>query len=168
MEDNEKEVIDETIEETQEEVTEVEETEDDEDNSNIPSLEDYEALKKKAETLEAQKEHWRKKASIEAKPLQTNKTDGISEEQLLKMAKIASSIDNEDLEVLKTIVGDSIADKVDNPLFKAYKEAKEKKKRSEASSLKPSTPSFVYDKKNPNSPELSAEEHRKLVEKMMS
>ena len=165
MKENEKEVIDTPVEETQEEVNEVEETNDVED-SNAPTLEDYETLKKKAETLEAQKEHWRKKAEAEKqKPLiKTNETESNDEERLLRLAKIANQVDDEDLEVLKTINGSSLEEKLKNPAFVAFKAQKDKKKRSEASALKPSGSNVVFGDKNLNKPGITPEEHKKLWE----
>lgn len=107
-----------------------------------------------------------KKAEAEAKkPKQ--ETD---EEKLLRLAKLSTSLDDDDLEVLKTLAGASLEDKVKNPLFLAYKEQKDKKAKAEAAALKPSTAGRIYsgDKDDPNEPGISQEEHRKRVEKMMS
>jgi len=162
--------VEEELEETQEETQEEETNEVEEEESDSPTLEDFNEAKAKLKELEEKnKQLYARLKKGEQKPLQTNNKTEITEEQLLKVARMANSLDDDDLEVLKTITGNSIADKMDNPLFKAYKELKEKKKRSEASALKPSSPgNYTSDKKNPNNPSLSDEEHRKLVEKLMS
>jgi len=160
-------------EELEESTEEVEETNDEletEEESDSPTLEDFNEAKAKLKELEEKnKQLYARLKKGEQKPLQTNNKTEITEEQLLKAARMANTLDDDDLEVLKTITGNSVADKMDNPLFKAYNELKEKKKRSEASALKPSSPgNYSSDKKNPNNPNLSDEEHRKLVEKLMS
>ena len=170
MEDNEKEVIDETIEETQEEVnevetTDVEETEEDTDDG-TPTIEDYQRLKKEAETLKAQKEHWRKKAQTsqpKGEELKKSNETNVSEEDLIRTARLASQLDDDDLEVLKTL-GGSLAEKINNPLFKAYKESKVKKQKSESASLKPSNGISAHKVK----PDMTPEEHKAWVKKLMS
>ena len=170
MEDNEKEVIDETIEETQEEVnevetTDVEETEEDNDDG-TPTIEDYQRLKKEAETLKAQKEHWRKKAQTsqpKGEELKKSNETNVSEEDLIRTARLASQLDDDDLEVLKTL-GGSLTEKINNPLFKAYKENKVKKQKSESASLKPSN-GILSPKAKPN---MTPEEHKAWVKKLMS
>lgn len=170
MEDNEKEVIDETIEETQEEVnevetTDVEETEEDTDDG-TPTIEDYQKLKKEAETLKAQKEHWRKKAQTsqpKGEELKKSNETNVSEEDLIRTARLASQLDDDDLEVLKTL-GGSLAEKINNPLFKAYKESKVKKQKSESASLKPSNGISAPKVK----PDMTPEEHKAWVKKLMS
>jgi len=177
-EENELEVVEETT--NSEEPTEVEETEveeiieEDENDSDSPTLEDFKELEKKAKTLEAQKEHWRKKAETVKtdKPINkinNNKTENnLDEETLIRISQVASRLDDDDLEVLKTIQGSSIADKMDNLAFKAYKAQKDKKKRSEASALRPSGSATYTAGNSFAKPELSAEEHRKLYDKAMS
>jgi hypothetical protein len=166
----------EELEETQDESQEEESNEseesyedtDDDSDEKLPSLEDYnEAKAKLKEFEEKNKQLYARLKKGEQKPLQTKNKEGMTEEQLIKVAKIASSLDDDDLEVLGTITGNSIADKMTNPLFKAYKEQKERKKRSEASALKPSSPNIFTSKKDPNNPELSEDDHKKMVEQMM-
>lgn len=151
---------------------ELEETQEEESNEEVsddtPTLEDFNEAKAKLKELEEKnKQLYARLKKTEQLPKKDNKETEISEEQLLRVAKLATSLDDEDLEVLKTIVGNSIAEKVDNPLFKAYKAQKDKKKRSEASALRPSTPGMFTGKKNPNDPNLSKEEHKKLVEQLL-
>lgn len=170
MEDNEKEVTDETVEETQEEVkevetTDVEETEDDNEDG-TPTIEDYQRLKKEAETLKAQKEHWRKKAQTsqpKGEELKKSNETNVSEEDLIRTARLASQLDDDDLEVLKTLSG-SLAEKINNPLFKAYKEKKVKKQKSESASLKPSNGISAPKAK----PDMTPEEHKAWVKSLMS
>lgn len=160
------------VEEQLEETTDVEETNDEdiEDLSeDIPTLEDFNEAKAKLKELEEKnKQLYARLKKTEQLPKKEIKETEISEEQLVRVAKLASSLDDEDFDVLKTIVGNSIAEKVENPLFKAYKAQKEKKKRSEASALKPSSPGIFTGKKDPNDPSLSKDEHRKLVEKLLA
>lgn len=77
MEENEKEVVETEVEET--ESTEVEE----ETNDETPTLEDYQRLKKERETLLAQKEHWKKKAT-QSKPLEQTETLKTNNEYLTR------------------------------------------------------------------------------------
>ncbi len=157
---------DESQEEESNESEESQEETDDDSDEESPSLEDYNKVQAELkEFKEKNKQLFARLKKTEQKPLQ--KKEGITEEQLIRVAKVASSLDDDDLEVLGTITGNSIADKMDNPLFKAYKEQKEKKKRSEASALKPSSPNTFSGKKDPNNPNLTEDEHKELVEKMM-
>lgn len=153
--------------ETQDEEEESNEEEETEESDDSPTMEDFEKAQAKLKELEEKnKQLYARLKKSEVKPNKPKDTE-ITEEQLLKVAKLASSLDDEDLDVLKTVVGNSIAEKVDNPLFKAYKAQKDKKKRSEASALRPSAPGNFTGKKNPNDPNLSKEEHRKLVEQLL-
>jgi len=175
MKENEKEVIDETIEntegETQKDVNEVEETNDDElsnddESSNDdelsndePSLEDYRALEKKVETLEAQKEHWRKKAAqIKEQPLkETNKNYLTRDEGIL----LAKGYDEDDIEKLNKLAGNgSLIEATKDPLFVAYKKAKEQKEKSEKAKLGSSN-SFI-SKGQKSVGEMTEKEHREL------
>jgi hypothetical protein len=143
-----------------EEEVETEEVETD----NSPTLEDYEALQKKNKELfeRAKKAEAQAKAKKESPLIKTNETTSSDEEKLLKLAKLANQLDEEDLELLKTINGASLEDKINNPLFKAYKAQSDKKKKSEASTLKPSGFSAGT---GINKPDLTPEEHKKLWEK---
>ena len=175
MEDNEKEVeettetndeLEETEEENLEEETNEEETEEEQTDSDSPTLEDYEKLQKKLKTIEAQKEHWRKKAQTsqpKGEELKKSNETNVSEEDLIRTARLASQLDDDDLEVLKTL-GGSLAEKINNPLFKAYKENKVKKQKSESASLKPSN-GILSPKAKPN---MTPEEHKAWVKKLMS
>ena len=163
---------DEELEET--EAEEVDEETNEEDNEDgTPTIEDYQRLnedyqrlKKEAETLKAQKEHWRKKAQTsqpKGEELKKSNETNVSEEDLIRTARLASQLDDDDLEVLKTL-GGSLAEKINNPLFKAYKESKVKKQKSESASLKPSN-GILSPKAKPN---MTPEEHKAWVKKIMS
>jgi len=170
MEENKvEEVVEETTEDIEEFTPEVEESiEEEEVTDDSPTLEDFKGLEKKAKTLQAQKEHWRKKADEASKNKENKTENNLDEETLIRISKVASTIDDDDLEVLKTINGSSIAEKMENPMFKAYKAEKLRKKRSEQSALKPSGSATFKGSKDFNSPELSGEEHRKMFDKMIS
>lgn len=144
----------------------VEETEEVTEADNTPTLEDYEALQKKNKELfeRAKKAEAQAKAKKESPLLKTNETESNDEERLLRLAKIANQVDDEDLEVLKTINGSSLEEKLKNPAFVAFKAQKDKKKRSEASALKPSGSNVVFGDKNLNKPGITPEEHKKLWE----
>lgn len=170
MEDNEK--VEETTEKNDEELEETEaeevdeETNEEDNEDGTPTIEDYQRLKKEAETLKAQKEHWRKKAQTsqpKGEELKKSNETNVSEEDLIRTARLASQLDDDDLEVLKTL-GGSLAEKINNPLFKAYKENKVKKQKSESASLKPSN-GILSPKAKPN---MTPEEHKAWVKKLMS
>lgn len=154
MEDNEKEVEETTNEsetndeeletndeDTQDEDTNEEETEDNEDGT--PTIEDYQKLKKEAETLKAQKEHWRKKAQT-SKPLKEEVKKEINIEQVketdvIELARLASrGYSDEEISLLKDIKSlkglNNLADAIETPLFKAnLKEKQDREKREKAS-----------------------------------
>lgn len=145
--------------------TETEETEE-VDTDDTPTLEDYQALKQKNKELfeRAKKAEALAKAKKNAE-LKFNKTNetNVSEEDLIRTARLASQLDDDDLEVLKTL-GGSLAEKINNPLFKAYKENKVKKQKSESASLKPSNGISAPKVK----PDMTPEEHKAWVKKLMS
>jgi hypothetical protein len=144
----------------------VEET--DEGQEDGPTLEDYEKAQAKLKELEEKnKQLYARIKKSEEKP--TNKTNSkvSDEESLLRLAKVASSLDDEDLEVLKSINGNSIAEKVDNPLFKAFKAEKERKVKQKQSALSPSTPGRTFNKQDPNDPTLSPEDREAKIKKAM-
>jgi len=150
--------LDEGLDEGTEEEPEEEESEDD-DNSDLQAK--IEELEEKNKQLYARL----KKTDKPNKPKKTS--SNLDEEQLIRISKVASQLDDDDLEVLKTINGSSISDKLENPLFKAYKAEKQRKEKSKASSLKPSSPGRFKGEKDPNQAGITAEEHRAMVEKMM-
>ena len=168
MEDNEKEVEetteknDEELEtETEEETLEDEETnEEDEDDSDVPSLEDYEALQKKLKTIEAQKEHWRKKAT--SKPLEKKedinkvnqenpdfeetmdvrflKRDGYSEEDIEKLRIIKAGYASKGKNI-------SLLDAVNDDLFKSIEEKRKLEEKKNKAQLSSSGKPLTYSKK---------------------
>lgn len=172
MENEKEETLNEDVETSQndEVVEETEETTEDTD-TDTPTLEDYNELQKKNKELYERAKKAEalakslKEVKAESKPTLKTKTN-LPEEDLIRTAKLASQLDDDDLEVLKTINGDSLAEKVDNPLFKAYKEQKLKKAKSEAAALKPYASSNSYV--NGIKPDMSEEEHRKMWQKLTS
>ena len=167
MEDNEKEVEetteknDELETETEEETLEDEETnEEDEDDSDVPSLEDYEALQKKLKTIEAQKEHWRKKAT--SKPLEKKedinkvnqenpdfeetmdvrflKRDGYSEEDIEKLRIIKAGYASKGKNI-------SLLDAVNDDLFKSIEEKRKLEEKKNKAQLSSSGKPLTYSKK---------------------
>jgi len=134
MEENEKKVTEETVEETQEETSEeLAETND------TPTLEDYEALKKQAETLKAQKEHWRKKAeqAKELKPAELKQTNPeyLTREEAVLLAK---GYDDEDLVRLNALAkaeGKKLSEVADDEMFIAWKEKKDEKVKAQKAQL---------------------------------
>jgi hypothetical protein len=149
-----------------EEVVETESEDDEAETDDTPTLEDYEALKQKNKELfeRAKKAEALAKAKKNAE-LKSNKSNetNVSEEDLIRTARLASQLDDDDLEVLKTL-GGSLAEKIENPLFKAYKESKVKKQKSESASLKPSNGISAPKVK----PDMTPEEHKAWVKKLMS
>lgn len=145
--------------------TEAEETEE-VDTDDSPTLEDYQALKQKNKELfeRAKKAEALAKAKKNAE-LKSNKSNetNVSEEDLIRTARLASQLDDDDLEVLKTLSG-NLAEKINNPLFKAYKEKKVKKQKSESASLKPSNGISAPKAK----PDMTPEEHKAWVKSLMS
>jgi len=155
----------ETVDSTNDEVEA--ETEEVAEETNTPTLEDFYALEKKnkelferAKKAEALAKQVKQAPLAKNAPLQTN-----TEEDLIRTAKLASQLDDDDLDLLKTIQGSSIAEKLENPLFKAYKEQKAKKAKSDSAQLKPSgsSNSFAPGIK----PGMTEDEHKELWNKMM-
>ncbi len=151
MEENEKEVIDTPVEETQEEVNEVET-----EYNDGPTLEDYEKLKKEKETLLAQKEHWRKKAEskLETAPEKPN-TEYLTRDEAVLLAK---GYDDDDLARLKMIAnGKKLTEVANDEMFIAWKEKKDAKVRAEKAQLGSSKTSIS----KPSKPlsEMTREEH---------
>jgi hypothetical protein len=132
-----------------------------------PSLEDYNEAQAKLKELEEKNKQLYARLKKTEQPNKNNKTESLNEEQLIKLSRVASTLDDDDLEVLKTINGSSLSEKMENPLFKAYKEQKTREERSKASALKPSSAGRFKGEKSFNDPNLSQEEHRKMVEGLM-
>jgi len=138
------------------------------DDDNESEDDDNSDLQAKVKELEEKNKQLYARLKKTDKPNKPKKTSSnLDEEQLIRISKVASQLDDDDLEVLKTINGSSISDKLENPLFKAYKAEKQRKEKSKASSLKPSSPGRFKGEKDPNEVGITAEEHRARVEKLM-
>jgi len=156
MEDNDlQEEVETQVEET--ETTEVEETE----SNDTPTLEDYEALKKKLKTIEAQKDHWRKKAetpkleSKQKETLQTNNEYLTRDEAVL----LAKGYDEEDLAKLNMLAnGKKLTEVANDEMFIAWKEKKDEKLKVAKAQLG-SSKSLTTKTSKPVS-EMTPEEHK--------
>jgi hypothetical protein len=179
MEDNENKVeettetndeLEETEEENLEEETNEEETEEEQTDSDSPTLEDYEKLQKKLKTIEAQKEHWRKKAT--SKPLEKKedinkvnqenpdfeeamdvrflKRDGYSEEDIEKLRIIKAGYASKGKNI-------SLIDAVNDELFKSIEEKRKLEDRKNKAQLSSSGKPLTYSKK-----EMTPEEFEKF------
>lgn len=156
MEENEKEVVETEVEET--ESTEVEE----ETNDDSPTLEDYLKLKKERETLLAQKEHWKKKATqstpIEKTEIKQNNNEYLTREEGVLLAK---GYDDEDLARLNIIAkaeGKKITEVTNDEMFIAWKEKKDEKVKAVKAQLGSSKNSTSKTSKPVS--EMTPEEHR--------
>ena len=179
MEDNENKVeettetndeLEETEEENLEEETNEEETEEEQTDSDSPTLEDYEKLQKKLKTIEAQKEHWRKKAT--SKPLEKKedinkvnqenpdfeetmdvrflKRDGYSEEDIEKLRIIKAGYASKGKNI-------SLIDAVNDELFKSIEEKRKLEEKKNKAQLSSSGKPLTYSKK-----EMTPEEFEKF------
>jgi hypothetical protein len=152
--------------EPQEETTE-------EDLADDASPEDYkEYWEKKVKTLEAQKNHWKKKATQDTpdkKPdikKDTNKNESLSSDDVISLATIVASGVHPDVlkeaRDLAKLKGISVKDALELPTVKAYAKEIQEATKKEKAQLSASGGSSVYqDFKKP----LTPEEHRKLWEK---
>jgi hypothetical protein len=168
MEDNENKVEEttetndelETEEENLEEETNEEETEEEQTDSDSPTLEDYEKLQKKLKTIEAQKEHWRKKAT--SKPLEKKedinkvnqenpdfeeamdvrflKRDGYTEEDIEKLRIIKAGYASKGKNI-------SLLDAVNDDLFKSIEEKRKLEEKKNKAQLSSSGKPLTYSKK---------------------
>jgi len=169
MEDNENKVeettetndeLEETEEENLEEETNEEETEEEQTDSDSPTLEDYEKLQKKLKTIEAQKEHWRKKAT--SKPLEKKedinkvnqenpdfeeamdvrflKRDGYTEEDIEKLRIIKAGYASKGKNI-------SLLDAVNDDLFKSIEEKRKLEEKKNKAQLSSSGKPLTYSKK---------------------
>ena len=151
----------ETEEETlEDEETNEEETEEEQTDSDSPTLEDYEKLQKKLKTIEAQKEHWRKKAT--SKPLEKKedinkvnqenpdfeetmdvrflKRDGYSEEDIEKLRIIKAGYASKGKNI-------SLLDAVNDDLFKSIEEKRKLEEKKNKAQLSSSGKPLTYSKK---------------------
>ena len=143
-----------------EEETNEEETEEEQTDSDSPTLEDYEKLQKKLKTIEAQKEHWRKKAT--SKPLEKKedinkvnqenpdfeetmdvrflKRDGYSEEDIEKLRIIKAGYASKGKNI-------SLIDAVNDDLFKSIEEKRKLEEKKNKAQLSSSGKPLTYSKK---------------------
>lgn len=150
-------------------------TENDELELELEPEEDVEALKKEIETLTAQKEHWRKKATQPIQkteqPKQTETTPSITEEVIEVKILKAQGVSDELITQLKKIarVNDtSIIDAQSDPYFVAYKEKLEEEAKKEKASLPASRNSgSVKRSKDTTTTGLSEDEHKQLWKEKM-
>jgi len=166
MEENE---IEETIETPTE--TEVEETIDEsveEVADDTPTIEDYNKLKQEAETLKAQKDHWRKKAESKKPLAETNKPEGesLSRDEVILIAK--GYTDEEVALALKLskVQGISMLEAIEDDYLKSKINARKKKEKSEQASLGASTSSVIRADKPIG--EMTDAEHEALYRKTMA
>lgn len=140
MEENEKEIVESQVEET-ETTDEGEET-----NEDAPTLEDYQKLKKERETLLAQKEHWKKKA--QSTPLEKTETINQTNNEYLtrdEAVLLSKGYDEEDLARLNLLAkadGKKLNEVVNDEMFIAWKEKKDnlvKAQKAQLGSSKGST-----------------------------
>lgn len=163
MEDNE--LKDEVV--VEETTNEVEE----ETPDNTPTLEDYERLKKEAETLKAQKEHWRKKAETpkESQPLiKTNETQSssLSREEAILFAKGYTEEEVDLANKLAKVNGINVLAAVEDDYLKAKRNERLRKEKSEKASLPASSGVGRYKTDKPVG-EMSVDEHREYFNKVM-
>lgn len=167
MEDNEKveettEKNDEELEETEAEEVEEETNEEEETDDDTPSSEDYEALQKKLKTIEAQKEHWRKKATSKPKNEETKKTntEQVKETDIIELARLASKgYSDEEISLLKDIKSvkrlGNLSEAIETPLFKANLKEKQEREKKEKASLNASNKPLSYKSgKEPSNEDL--------------
>lgn len=153
----------ETVEETIDEV---------EEDANIPTLEDYKALEKKAATLEAQKEHWRKKAepALKSAPAETNKpntNDSISRDEVYLITKGIPLEVLDEAKLVAQVKGISLKEAIEYPTIKAFADQLSQKEKSEKAQLGASGGGSGKSTEILDSYAGKEEEHRKLFEKLV-
>jgi len=164
MEENEL-VVEETIEETQEDVIEEELADD-------ASQEDYkEYWEKKVKTLEAQKEHWRKKAETIVKPKETLKTNetqssSLSREEAILFAKGYTEDEVDLANKLAKVNGIGVLEAIEDDYLKSKRALRLKKEKSEMASLPASNGTGKFKADKPVG-EMTEEEHRAYFNKVM-
>lgn len=141
--------------------------EDNSDDNSGSDSDELEELKKQNEELMNKNKQLFERLKKTNKSTKSNMSN-LREEDLIRISKVASNLDEDDLEILKTIKGESIAEKLDNPMFKAYKKDKQAQERSKASSLQPSKPGIQVQGKSFSDPNISLEEHKKMFNELMS
>jgi hypothetical protein len=163
MENDTQEIVDTPIEETQEQNdTMLEEI------SDTPTLEDYEKAQAKIRELEAQKNHWKKKASTikeEPSKKQTQQS-GLSREEVILFAKGHTEEEVELASKLAQINGVSLVEASKDEIFTAKVEKRLTEERSRKASLPASGGSSGSQPAKPIG-EMSREEHMEYYKKVM-
>lgn len=128
--ENEKEIVDSTnnteTTENHEETTEVVE------EKQVEQVDDVEALKKENETLKAQKEHWRKKAS-EAKPEKPVEKNENELSQADMLAVLRAGVDDEYLPTIQKyakLEGVTVSKALKTEFITSYLDSKKEEKKS--------------------------------------
>jgi hypothetical protein len=106
--------------------------------SNEPTLEDYQRLVKENQTLKAQKEHFKKKATQTAKETETNKTNtqsGLSREEAILFAKGLSEEDVEEASKIAKLNGVSLIKATEDPYFKFKQESRQAEEKAKGAKL---------------------------------
>lgn len=155
------------VEEIPEPITdEVEDVADD-----IPTVEDYMKLKREAETLKAQKDHWRKKAEQPkvAQP-ETNKQQNDEALKLIRDEAILFAKGYTEDEValavkVSKLNGVSMLEAISDDYVKAQVNTRLKKEKAEKASLGVSSGTGLKTDKPVG--EMTEDEHRKLYDKVM-
>ena len=133
--------------------------------SNEPTLEDYQKALKQIETLKAQKEHFKKKATQTTKE-ETNKTNtptGLTREEAILFAK---GLTEEDIDLAAKIAkvnGVSLVKATEDEYFQAKLEARQQEIRSRGAKLGASTGGGFNVPTN-----LSDEEHEAYARKILN
>lgn len=133
-------------------------------DDNLPTIDDYNALVEKNKQLyeRAKKaEELAKQTKKEPLPETNKQGDFITRDEARLYAQ---GYDDDDIEQLRKLAGNGkIADVLENPMFKAYKEVKEKQKKIEKAQIK-SKSGGSSESDKPVS-EMTDEEHRAFFEK---
>lgn len=152
------------VEETQEQVSEeVEEVADD-----IPALEDYYELQKKFKTIEAQKEHWRKKAEekklapqVEAPQVSTNQ---LTRDEVFLIAKGVSEEVINEARFRADAKGISLKEAMEDPVVVTLQKSIEARERRSQAQLSPSSGGTTKRGIDLiNAVGMTEEEHRKAI-----
>jgi hypothetical protein len=143
--------------------TSVEEPEVQEVESDTPTLEDYQRLLKENQTLKAQKEHFKKKASQPKEDLKINTSEFITREEAAMIAKGYSSEVLEQAQLVAKAKGIKLSEAVEDPLIKAYNNELEAENKRAKAQLGASGGSGGTD--NSFRRGMSEEEHRALWKK---
>ena len=137
--------------------------------SNLTEADYFELQKKNKQLFERAKkaEGLAKEAKTEKteKPEETNKNgDFVTREEAKLMQK---GYDDDDIEQMKRLAGEGkLADVLDDPLFKAYKEAKDETKKVEKAQIRSKGGGSVYTEKKLG--KMPRDEHRDYFNKIIN